>query len=1248
MAGLLGTLNICTLNVRGLRRKKKRKNILFKLKKRGYDIIALQETHYTKRDEIFLRREWGDNYHFSAGTTRSKGLFTLFGKNIKKDKTEMIKTTDRMIISKVKVGEGHIYIVNVYGPCIDNEKPGFIKNLSKEITNLGENENIILLGDTNIVMNNELDIISGLPHDDNIVKEFNEAIIGNGLNDLWRQKHRRDKVFSWSMKTPFIARRLDYIFVSDNLSNYCKNIKIEEFGFSDHKIVEMRCDFSILPRGQSYYKFNTRLLNNPECVREIKKEIETAKTLGLDPHMTLEYIKIKIRTAGMEHGKKQSRQRNFEKNIIIKKMKEIEEKIGKKENNEEDNQLYSRLKQRWEIIEVNETEGARMRAGQKWIEEGEMCNKFFLNLEKQRAEDNNIYSLYNEKEERQINTNDEILQYIKEYYETIYNSKEKTSGIDIRDTANFLQKDDEEVFINECDAQKLNSEITEKEILEALKQTNNKSSPGLDGIPAEVYKFFWLDIKNVLLENFRYSFEKEKLGNTQKLGIICLIHKGKELSRDRISNWRPLTLSNADYKLLAKVLANRLGKCIDKCVNTDQNAFIKGRNISNMIREIEDTIQLSKLKKKQFIILSIDYEKAFDTLSVEAILKATDFFGLGDTFKKWIEIILKERKSCIKNNGYISSKFDMTRGVRQGCPISPLLFLLAIELFARNVREDKKIKGIKFHDTEDSKKIKQFADDTTLLLADIIDFREILSKIKDFTAFSGLRLNKNKSFAIQIGKIESKILSFEGIKFVENLKILGIIFSNKTSARDIPGNIDGKIEKLIKICDLWSKRQLSIAGKIIILKTYGLSLFTYLIRSIGISEEHLTYIERIFFRFIWKDKFDNKKACERVSREKIMKRLDKGGLNMINIREYQNSFYLEWAERYINENRASWKVAPDTYYYSVGRQLAFNSNVSDREFKGLNLIPCPFWRRVLTIWLKYKSKIDTNIQKNKIEFNMNTPLFNNNDIRFKGNLIFLPNCIKKNIHTIGDIYDEDKGGLLTYEEYQDIYGKEVNDIFEYNVLSNGLKQSKGTIINKTEDTIIKLGEVEVGKLGRKKIMKLVEESKKDTAITMNKWIQKYQLQEWEDRYWNLVTEATKEVKLRVLHWKIMHHIYPTGTMLAKMKIRTENTCPICGMLETIEHFFYECRELANFWGEIKKMVEILSDGKIKLNNKYAILGITRFKGIKRHRLNQINHIIILAKHNIAQVKYGNKTNYFINFEYLLNMRKLESAQVVAR
>ena len=127
----------------------------------------------------------------------------------------------------------------------------------------------------------------------------------------------------------------------------------------------------------------------------------------------------------------------------------------------------------------------------------------------------------------------------------------------------------------------------------------------------------------------------------------------------------------------------------------------------------------------------------------------------------------------------------MQRGVRQGCPISPLLFILTVELFAKNIRNSDTIRGIAIPGESHVVKIRIYADDTTLFMRDLIDFREILSKIKTFSLVTGLKLNKSKCNAMYISDVNQYNSIKSGIKFVNKLKILGVIFSNEQAAQEI-------------------------------------------------------------------------------------------------------------------------------------------------------------------------------------------------------------------------------------------------------------------------------------------------------------------------------------------------------------------------------------------------------------------------------------------------------------------------------
>ena len=233
----------------------------------------------------------------------------------------------------------------------------------------------------------------------------------------------------------------------------------------------------------------------------------------------------------------------------------------------------------------------------------------------------------------------------------------------------------------------------------------------------------------------------------------------------------------------------------------------------------------------------------------------------------------------------------MERGVRQGCPISPLLFISTLELLARDIRNNTKIKGLQF--AERAIKIKLYADDATLFLRDMMDYREVLSRIKSFSHFSGLQLNKKKSAAMCIGRTNLKNRIKLGIKFYNRLKILGIIFSNEERACEISENYNSKIEQLERLCSLWGKMCLTIYGRITVLKSFGISLFIYLMQSIGINDEYIKKLNSIMYRFIWNPHAKSgKKVTEKVRREVMNKHYEQGGMNMIDIKKFQDSFLL--------------------------------------------------------------------------------------------------------------------------------------------------------------------------------------------------------------------------------------------------------------------------------------------------------------------------------------------------------------------
>ena len=203
-----------------------------------------------------------------------------------------------------------------------------------------------------------------------------------------------------------------------------------------------------------------------------------------------------------------------------------------------------------------------------------------------------------------------------------------------------------------------------------------------------------------------------------------------------------LHLLNCDYKIAAKAIANRIKNVISKLVNNDQTGFLKGRFIGENIRLIDGIINHTAAYDIPGLLLFLDFEKAFDTVEWSFIWKTLESFNFGPSIINWIKLCYENIESCILNNGWASSFFTPERGVRQGCPLSPYIFILGVEILAEKIRRNNAIKGILVHGKEI--KISQYADDTTIILdGSQTSFVSALHDLERFSAISGLRLNNN-------------------------------------------------------------------------------------------------------------------------------------------------------------------------------------------------------------------------------------------------------------------------------------------------------------------------------------------------------------------------------------------------------------------------------------------------------------------------------------------------------------------------
>ena len=216
---------------------------------------------------------------------------------------------------------------------------------------------------------------------------------------------------------------------------------------------------------------------------------------------------------------------------------------------------------------------------------------------------------------------------------------------------------------------------------------------------------------------------------------------------------RPTSLINVDAKIISKVIAVRVKNVLPRIIHHNQTGYVKDRYIGETVRSILDIMEFTDKENIPGILIFIDFKKAFDTLEWQYLFNCLKTFNFGPNLTAWVKTFYQNIQSCVINNGLASDYFTLERGVRQGDPLSPYLFLLAIETLAISIRENPEIDGIKIGKNEI--KLLQYADDTTAVLSNLNSAITLFQPLNLFKNVCGLEVNSSKTEGMWIGSLKS-------------------------------------------------------------------------------------------------------------------------------------------------------------------------------------------------------------------------------------------------------------------------------------------------------------------------------------------------------------------------------------------------------------------------------------------------------------------------------------------------------------
>ena len=744
-----------------------------------------------------------------------------------------------------------------------------------------------------------------------------------------------------------------------------------------------------------------------------------------------------------------------------------------------------------------------------------------------------------------------------------------------------------------------------KEIWDVLKKTKDRSAPGITGITYTFFKDYWEFFGFILTECFNESFRLGRIPDFMSRGVISLLPKGKK-DRSYLKNWRPITLLECAYKLLSGVLAARLNTVINSLIDPAQKGFVPDRNIAENSRTFYDILDYAKREQQGGTAIVLDYEKAFDTLSHAYFREVLDFFGFGENFKKWIGICLQDFYASTSHANNISERFLVGRGARQGDPLSPPIFALAIEIFSIKIRSSQE--ALPFHMGNQLVKLLLYADDSIIITQqDEGSVRFILDAVGEFFGLSGLKIQVQKCNIFNFGIDGPDLCPDIEIGRSDKIEYLGNQFDRFLEFMD--ENVTKKIEEILEAGKKWSYRFLTPLGRSTIAKSLLIPKICHTLSVVKISPKVINNFQQKIYEFIWGG--EKKRAA--FARDDAQVSSFEGGLNMPDIQAALRSYQISWLRRAINNEEDNvWRNWLDELLMRSNgmtfEQLMLAGN--KQWMKAGNKIENTFWKEVFKSYSRMVEAMVVKDRSNTLTmpiwdstyFKSNNRHLNPHLARFE-EIRHIPitpmDCLGPDGRILSQHEMDDKYECEVPPEVLDAVGITLNSIVDnpHPRIRIGTQMPFFIPFNYASITKYKKGCSFWSRFLRRgktvNIRNLEQKNADSLGIVIDE-------QRWKQIYW-MVSNIKYGNDIKWFVHQILRGCLTTNYVLKKMKIRNLDHCTFCRLgTEKIRHLFWDCRIVSNFFVSIKDELDRICPGYdlgFTLNNHYGkevfILGDNR-------------------------------------------------------
>ncbi len=791
-----------------------------------------------------------------------------------------------------------------------------------------------------------------------------KAHLGMMLADGWRVTHpnKREYTFHRGTGRDAVFSRLDRIYLTPGLFDNAREWQICEAGVrTDHSLISVRLTPERAPVvGEGRPVYPVQLIKDRRLAQVTKergleaiRELETMRTLGTRTEdNNPQRILHKFKTAAMKLA------RAREKDLIPRLLAEIrtrEQALSRVKGNRELSEQARMAEAEALTKQIRELKQRRLKQQQQNSRAthrlyGERPTKYWSKLHRECAPRDVIHAFEREEQrgvagERIYETDSTRMADMARSHHMNVQKDEPTvkpapeREVDIATALGSL-----EVKAMESEAHELGKEITYDEILLSLRFSKNGSSPGIDGVPFE----FWKTLHARHVEDARHTdrttFDVVRLltaafedirchgvdsSTSLARGWIAPIYKEKG-ERTQVVNYRPITLLNTDYKLLSKTLAVRLADVAPTLIHKAQAGFVPGRRIHNHTQLARMMVYWAEANNEDGAIIALDQEKAYDKIAHDYLWRVLEKFGVPRTFIQLVKSLYANAETSIMVNGILSKAYRIYRGVRQGDPLSCLLFDLAIEPLSAMIRRSE-IKGFSIPNCGEVLKAVLFADDTTVYLSKHDDFRTLQRVLDTWCSAAKARFNIGKTEIIPIGSVAFRQEVAETYRATggwknfprnvhvaqdrEAVRILGAFFGNKMSNIDVWTLVLNKIvamrKPLMQVMARWSQGHATIQGKKHVIQMIIGGMTQFLTNVQRMPEEIVKRLNKIIREYLWEGRCNTP-----VGRKHVYLPVAQGGLGLLDIEARNEAIDIVWLKTYLDqsEDRPMWAFVADDLF----------------------------------------------------------------------------------------------------------------------------------------------------------------------------------------------------------------------------------------------------------------------------------------------------------------------------------------------